>query len=250
MVVGRPHALRELKAPPDTPLRKVVVLQPPRKGQVQVRHADGDLQGLTEWISTRIIVCLWSDRKAFLRDEREETALREYSDPARREVEERALSFVLTATGEEGGFSRTWTLDRDKAERLWARAGLKDPAEREPYSYVDRDGQLHVTYQTTMKFAKAFAAAEPEPCLLYIREWEERLRAEGYQPGNSYAHSLLREWEPGMALVRAWCSQPTSDLLEKELKRVRGIAMDAIDRLESAGHKQQARRLRAALDGR
>jgi hypothetical protein len=248
IVPGKAHALRP-PAAPEASLVKVQVLLPPRRGKVRIRYLTGVEEGLEEWVPTRQLTCLWEERKAFLRDEGREAALRKVSEEARDPVEEDAISNVLTATGEETGFQRSWTLPVAKAERLWRRAGLTGEPTREPYAYVDRHGLLHLPYLAALKFAKAFAAAEPEPCDTYMREWEERLRAEGYVPGDSYAHGLLREFEAGFALVRYWMNEPVNNSLETELQRVTYIAGEAIRELEAAGQEKTARRLKRQLRG-
>jgi hypothetical protein len=164
------------------------------------------------------------------------------SESAREPVEEHAISTVLEATGESSGFIRSWELSLPEAERLWRRAGFTSEPRREPYAYIDRCGHLHLPYQAALKFAKAFAAAEPEPCNTYVREWEERLRAQGYVPGDAYAHGLLREWEPSFALVRYWMNQPINQSLEAELRGVSYIAEEAIRELEATGQEKTARR--------
>lgn len=249
IVPGKAHALRPLGQPEES-LVKVQVLLPPRRGKVRIRYLTGAEQGLEEWIPTRQLACLWKERRAFLRDEQKEAALRRVSEEARDPVEEDAISNVLTATGEETGFQRSWTLSVAKAERLWRRAGITGEPTREPYAYVDRHGMLHLPYPSALKFAKAFAGAEPEPCDTYMREWEERLRAEGYVPGDSYAHGLLREFEAGFALVRYWMNAPVNKSLETELQRVTYIAEEAIRQLEATGQEKAARRLKRQLKGR
>jgi hypothetical protein len=247
---GRLYARRD---PPNDPHRDVEKVQPvtaPRARQVKVKHVSGELDGLEEWVTTRSLLCAWGERQGFLRDERLAHDLRSASDESRTAVEEEAISHVLTATGEEGGFARTWSLSPEKARRLWQRAKLSDDPTQSAYAYIDRSGALHLSYDTALRFAQAFAAAEPEPCLLFIKEWEDRLRAEGYEPGNRYAHSLLREWAPSHALVRQWASQMDSDRLEEELERVRKVVDLAIRLLKETGAEAAARRVELALGGR
>lgn len=249
IVPGKAHAYRVPRSTANAAPVKVQVLASPRRGQVRVRHLDGELEGLEEWIKSRDMLCLWKERKAFLRDERNEDALRRVSEEARERVEEEAISNVITATGEAGGFIRSLTLSQAQAERLWARAHLPGQPHQEPYAYVDRTGRLHLPYLSALRLAKAFAAAEPEPCLLYIRQWREELRAKGYVPGESFEHEILRDFEPGFALVESWTRQGLIEPLEAELVRVRGIADRAISALADAGQKRQATSLKRSLNG-
>jgi hypothetical protein len=220
-----------------------------RARQVKVRHEDGELKGLEEWVVSNSLLCPWGERKAFLRDERAECALRQASESTRDRVEEEAISAILTATGEETGFIRTWSLPPDRANRLWNRAGLTDDPVQAAHSYLDRFGVLHLSYETSLRFAQAFAAREPEPCLLYIEEWENRLRAEGYEPGNRHAHAVLREFAPAHALIRQWAASSDVERLQKEVERLHAVVGLAVQQLEAVGADAAAKRVKRALRG-
>jgi hypothetical protein len=45
---------------------------------------------------------------------------------------EEAISTVFEATGEETGFSSVWTVDPQRAHRLWRRACLKGSPDQHP----------------------------------------------------------------------------------------------------------------------
>jgi hypothetical protein len=78
-------------------------------------------------------------------------------------VVEEAISMVFGATGEETGFVWVWTVDPQRAHRLWRRAGLDGLPDQHPLAYTDCAGQLNLPYETALPFAHAFVAAEPEP---------------------------------------------------------------------------------------
>ena len=115
---------------------------------------------------------------------------------------------------------------------------------------TDRGGQLHLPYETAFQFAQAFAAAEPEPCIHYIQEWEDRLRAEGYEPGCRVSHSVLRIMRTAHALVREWTQAGELGLLREENQRLRQVLGHAFEALRRAGNEQAANRLDHALHGR
>ncbi|HEX5493461.1 MAG TPA: hypothetical protein VFX70_02655 [Mycobacteriales bacterium] len=178
------------------------------------------------------------------------TAIKDATDRDYDSVVADAISEVLTATGEEGGFISTWSLDPDKARRLWDRAGLEGEPDDHPLAFIDRKGVPHVPYETTLSFAQAFAAAEPESVLLHIQEWEDRLRAEGYEPGNRHSHEFLRTKRPAHVLARQWAGRAEVTMLQEENDRLRRLVHQAILALTHAGDESAARRIGRGLRGR
>lgn len=249
LVTGRSYAQRAEPRNRESPLRKVVFVGPARSGKARIRHAEGELDGLEEWAPSRTLVCRWGERAAFLRDETRLAAIKEATDRHYDSVVEDAISDVLTATGEEGGFSNIWSLDPDKARRLWDRAGLDGEPDDHPLAFIDRHGTLHLPYETTLRFAQAFAAAEPESVILYIQEWEDRLRAEGYEPGNRHSHDFLRTMRPAHALARQWAGRAEVTMLREENDRLRRLVHQAISALTQAGNESAARRIERGLRG-
>jgi len=250
LVKGRNYAQRVKPTDASCPLHKVTFIGPAKAGKAKVRHADGDLGGLEEWVPTRTMMAPWGQRQAFLRDESrwnvlQQVATRDY-DP----VVEEAISTVFEATGDETGFIRVWSVDPQRAQRLWRRAGLPGGPDRHPLAYTDRHAQLNLPWETALEFAQAFAAAEPESCIHYIQEWEDRLRAEGYQPGNRVSHTHLRQMKPAHALVREWTHQGELELLRAENTRLHQLLEQALGALRRAGDEPSANRLDRALQGR
>ncbi|MEU5852254.1 hypothetical protein [Saccharopolyspora shandongensis] len=157
----------------------------------------------------------------------------------------------MTASGEYGGFVRRWDTDAASAERYWARAGLDgSPLDDHPANYRDRHGTWHLMFATALKAAQGFAAAEPDMVDLYLRGWEERLRAEGFEPGGSHAHDLLREWAPHHALARAWTQEPRGHAAEREVERLRRLVTAAVRYLREAGEDNRAAKIERGLRGR
>jgi hypothetical protein len=195
-------------------------------------------------------MCPWGDRRAFQRDESRWKALQEAAARDYDPVVDDAINTVLAATGDETGFIRVWTVDPQRAQRLWRRAGLEGSPDQHPLAYTDRRGQLNLPYETALQFAQAFAAAEPEPCIHYVQESEDHLRAEGYEPGRRVSHSVLRTVRPAHALVREWSQAGELGLLREENQRLRQVLGHAIEALRRAGDEQSASRLDRALHGR
>lgn len=69
LVKGRKYALRPQGSGRGDPLVMTRVVGPARGRQCRIRYEDGELQGLEEWVQTRLLVCAWGERKAYLRDE-------------------------------------------------------------------------------------------------------------------------------------------------------------------------------------
>jgi hypothetical protein len=107
----------------------------------------------------------------------------------------------------------------------------------------------HLSFATAVKAAEAFAAAEPEMVDLYLRGWEERLKAEGFEPGGSHAHGLLREWAPSHALARAWSQVPRGHAAEQEIERLRRLVVTAVRYLRESGEDGKAAKIERGLHG-
>jgi hypothetical protein len=249
LAVGADYAHRPKPQDGGCGLQRVTFIGPARAGKAKIRHRQSNLDGLEEWVRTRSLMCSWADCRAFLRDESRQAALQHAAIRDQDPVVEEAISAVFEATGDESGFIRVWIVSPERARRLWRRAGLPGMPDHDPLAYTDRHGQMNLPYETALEFARAFAAAEPEPCIHYIQEWEDRLRAEGYEPGQRYRHSFLRELRPAHALVREWTRAGDLALLGKENTRLRRLVSEAAGALRQAGHEQQANHIDRALHG-
>jgi len=165
-------------------------------------------------------------------------------------VYEEAISEVMTASGEYGGFLKSWTTDPASAERFWSRARLSgSPLDHDGVNFVDRNGQWHLSFATATRACQAFAAAEPDLVDLCLRDWEDRLRAEGFEPGNRQSHELLRRWAPAHALARSWCAERQRTAAEQEVERLQRLVREAVRLLEAAGDDRGARRIERGLRG-
>src|SRR6266571_3425251 len=102
-----------------------------------IRFEDEPHPGLEEYVSTRQIICAWSDRKTILRDEEREARLAEYEKSHDDKALRYAVDAVLTATGEPGcGYHQA------ELQRILDRAGVQTaPADLHPVGFIDRYGQ-------------------------------------------------------------------------------------------------------------
>jgi hypothetical protein len=70
LVGGMTYALRQAgQAAGDTAFIKVSYVGPCRGRQARIPHETGGVEGLVEWLPTRLIVGCWTERKALQKDE-------------------------------------------------------------------------------------------------------------------------------------------------------------------------------------
>lgn len=89
---GHDYAQRAKPVDAACPLLKVTFIGPARAGKAKIRHADGDLGGLEEWVPTRTLMAPWGQRQAFLRDESKWNTLQEAAARDYDSVVEEAIS--------------------------------------------------------------------------------------------------------------------------------------------------------------
>lgn len=247
---GRHYAFRHPPTRHDVVPIKVRIVGPARRGKVRARYESGELAGLEEWLPTRDLICSWGEVRAYVRDEKRLKALQDASASERVEVVEAAINCVLAATGEDEFIvNGIWQLPLECARRLWSRAAMPDDPAEESLAFVTRHGHLTLPYMAAYRFAVAFAAKEPEPCLMEVATEEDRYRAEGYTPGQRYMHQLFIERSPSWALVRQWASQSYRDLLAEQVRRLSTVLDQAISTLEALGAIREANHLRRAQHG-
>lgn len=110
---------------------------------------------------------------------------------------------------------------------------------------------MHLPLDAVVAVARAFAAAEPQTVIGYLDDSEEELRLKGNLPGERWYHQYLRELSPGFALARQWAGlEQESEMLRKEIARLRGLLSGAAYDLKGAGQDRKASRLLRALEGR
>lgn len=98
-------------------------------------------------------------------------------------VRDHAVSAVMTASGEYGGYLRRWDTSPAEAERFWSRGGLERTAlAYDPLNYCDRHGRWQLSFATALVACEAFARAEPELLDVYLRGWENKFKAKASSP--------------------------------------------------------------------
>lgn len=250
LVIGRGYAYRASGRRDDLDFVKVKVLGPFRGARGRIQYQEGGLAGLAEWVRTVQIVCRWGDRKAFIRDTQQAQRLAAADARVWDNVIAEAIDSVITASGEFNGFLRRWDTDPAPAMRLWSRGHLEgSPLEFDPMNFADRSGVWHLSFTTAEKASQAFAAAEPDLVELYLRRWEDRLKAQGFQPGIRHAHDVLRQWAPQIALARSWTQSQAVKTLDDEVQRLQRVVNEAIGLLRRAGDERGAARIERALGG-
>jgi hypothetical protein len=209
---------------------------------------------LEEYVSTRQLVVSWPEAQSFLQDEKRQAQVAEECRRTSERVLGQAASEVLGASGERAaalGHNGYLLMPEDELQRIMKRAGMSGrPQDLHRLGFRDRVGNVHLPFQASVTLAQAFAAAEPETVLIDIDDCGERLRAGGYAPGDRYQHQQLRNYQPAFAVARQWAGlEHQTEILRKEIGRLRGLVSQAAHELRRVGQDQKARRLLRAVDG-
>ena len=253
LVEGRLHGYRQ-KRGRDSPFRKVKLLSKVgRNGAIKARFEDDPDRGLEEHVRTRQIVVLWSERRAFLRDEARTKRLEAYAVDNRDSAIEEAVITVLASSGEPSasGGQGVVLMPESEIEWIMRRAHLEGrAADLHHLGFRDRHGEVHVPLEAGAIPARAFAAAEPTTVLMYVHDREEELRIRGNAPGQRYVHNVLRIYLPGFACARQWArAKQEVELLQQEVAHLRGLVSMAACDLKALGAEAKHRNLLRALDG-
>lgn len=227
-----------------------------RAGRCKVRHLDGELEGLEEFVHTRHLRCPWKYWPRIERDEQRElelidaTGATEALDLTVVEAAEQ----VLRATGEDlwidyhRGYTRCF--NEAALARVAARAGVESsPWQRGP-AFKDRRDARFVPNVALVDLAMAFAQAEPETVHLYLDTEEKRLTQEGYALGETRAHEKLLRSKPAFSVARQWSGGAQENkYLREELRRTQELLRRAINGLKECGAIQKARYLEREFEG-
>jgi len=234
---------------------------PNRKGhtKVKVRHVEGELTGLEEFVHATHLRCRWKDWSKVERDEREELAFYERmeDEDGIEGVIAKAVSDVLVSSGEDlwvydhTTYSRVYAHSVAGLERVADRAGVTDRPWRGRPCFKNRDGDIYMPNRMLLDVALAFAQAEPETVNLYLDTEEQELLQEGYATGKRYLHKWALEKKPAWALARSWTiKEGARDHLLEEMERLRSLLRQAVSELRDAGKDRVAARLERALAGK
>lgn len=250
---GKHYAIREHAG---DELQHVKILELVRSGKWRAEWVEPN-PGLVDYLRSRDVVVEWSDRRAFLRDERSAQALAasiERSEfPGDQHPLDLAVSLVLDASGERSVYAHKGVLhfERDAIERVAARAGIDVP--EHPVGYRDRHGQHYLPWSCALELAEAFARREPttvlDPIDAQEREWSMRSR----QPGEKHLVSLLTEYRAAWATVRQWASHDAAVAMREErIRQLEELLTSVMWDLRRPGDDREriAARVERALRGR
>jgi hypothetical protein len=233
---------------PGTPLHEVVLVDGKLRGRtVEVVFVES---GLRMFVHQARLVCLWSARKTFLRDEARFQRLKaDWAEKFDSAIDD-AMNTVLKATGEANGTWIGWTDPIPKLQRLWSRAGLEGVPWAHDLAYKG-DGYGTLPWDETLRFCLAFCTREPAVVLAVVEQRRLEYEAQARMPGERIYYTFLRAHGPGDALIHQWCGgEQERALVLKEEKRLRHLLSMALSALDAAGDTKSVRRIETALRGR
>lgn len=226
-----------------------------RAARCKVRHLEGELEGLEEFVHATHLRCPWREWHKVERDERNEQRLIEYVE-ALEELQPaviEAAKEVLASTGEDlwieehRGYSR-WNEDA-ALRRVAGRAGLEGAPWRMAPAFKDRRGVWFIPNGVLVDLACAFAKVEPETVHLRLDVEEQRLVREGFVLDELAAHERLLRSKPAFAVARQWAGGVQDHhYLREELKRTQTLLRRAIQGLRECGADGKARLLERELE--
>ncbi len=209
--------------------------------------------GLVHYAESAKLVCLWKERKAFLKEEENrEQILKRNTEQGYSEDSPlaNALYEVFENVGEGGVsfYKGVLRCSPDAIDRVRTRAAMK-PGQNSPYGYTDRQGTLHLPSEEALELAQRFCAAEPTTVLAAVEAAERKWAREARTPGDEYMVPLLNEFRASWALIRQWTGHdPAIAQREAEIQMLDRLVWDAIYALQKAGADSEAARLRRALE--
>lgn len=256
---GAHWAYREKRAL-GTPASKVQLVMwvptkpPSRKApQVKIRHVDGDLTGMEEFVSPSRLFCPWKDWARLLKWEQSERHLGEYASD---QCPDKALiDAAKAAFGASGGDiyvddirGYTRRIDVDALARVAKRAGW--PPERTPWhqrpNFV-RDGDAFIANHHLVELAHDFAEHEPDAITMHVDAEEAEYRERGFRD-DRFWHELLLKDGPGHSIVRDWAGTTARTSLAQEVRGLRGLVFEALNALRKAGASKEADKIQRKLD--
>ena len=227
-----------------------------RTARCKVRHVEGELEGLEEFVHATHLRCPWRDWPKVVRDERNELELIEATERADRlaPVVLDAAKGVLYATGEDlwieehRGYTR-WNEDA-ALERVGVRARIEDAPWRLYPAFKSRSGVTFIPNKVLVDLAIAFAQVEPQSVHLHLDTQEQKLLREGFVSGTISAHEELLRSKPAFAIARQWAGGALENrYLREELQRTQELLRRAIHGLKDCGAIQRARYIERELEG-
>ena len=154
------------------------------------------------------LVALWKEHRAFLKEEENETRLKEENERNGYRNDspsiDRAMYEVFESVADGVNYYRgTLSGEPEAIARVKARAGA-DPNKQSPFGYVDRGGKLRLPFGDAVDLAGALCGAEPSTVLIKVEGTERDWGQEARTPSEGYMIGLLNEYRAAWALIRQW----------------------------------------------
>lgn len=244
------YAFRE-KRVAGGPIERVRVLEHIRGNKWKTEWLEPN-PGLVHYVESGQLLCLWKERKAFLKEEESRERLVKHNDEqgySENSPIAHALYQVFESVGESelSFYKGVLRASPEALDRVRTRTGMK-AGTNSRYAYADRRGKLQLPFDEALELARNFCAAEPSAVLVGVesreREWAEKART----PGEEYMVPLLNEYRAAWALVRQWTGHdPAIAAREATIQKLERLVWDAIYALQKGGLDSEAARLRRAI---
>jgi hypothetical protein len=251
LIPGQEYAFRE-KRIVGSPLHRVKLLEHVRGRKWKARWIKPN-PNLIDYLSTEQVMVPWKDQAAFLKEERDRESMRRHNlklgFSASSPISE-AVDSVISSVGDDvrfndGNLSGT----RDQFERLKGRAGLENlQLDEIPPRYLDRQGRLHLPFETALELARAFCMTEPGTPLTNVEATERNWSLTATRPNGEYIIPLLNHHRASWALIRQWCGQDAAIATrENRIAELERLVWDAVYVLQKAGLDGEANKLRRTI---
>lgn len=163
----RQYAIRE-RVSIGEPLQRVEVIEHARGTKWKVRFLDEPNPGLVDYVTSKQIICTWTDRRKYTRDEERLAALEALDGNVwDGHPREQAVSLVLLSTGERGAevYRGRLSITPDRLQRIMARAGLEGTvSDLDPMAFVDRHGEVQVPFRGAERSRPGVRGCGAEDC--------------------------------------------------------------------------------------
>ena len=246
---GDEYAVREKRGVVG-PLERVRIVAHVRGNKWKAEWIEPN-PGLVHYVESGQLVSAWRDRKAFLKEEEQQTRLQRQNDQdgyRKDSPVDRAMYCVFENLGDEVQYyNGVLSGSVEAVTRVKERARV-DVNKRSPYAYVDRAGRMQLPFGDAVALARALCAAEPTRFLMDAEATERKWSREARMPGEEYVMELLNDFGAAWALIRQWAGhEPAVAQREAEIQRLERLVYDAIYALQKAGLDREAARFRRAL---
>src|SRR5271155_2023335 len=250
--LGKDYAYRE-KRILFVPFQRVKIIEFIRKSKWKAKWVNTN-PGLIDYVDSNQLIVAWAEQRAYLKEEENEQKICAYNIKAGYKSKSpitSALEDVFSSVGEDIQFTNGCLVGQpDAINRLRARAGVKLKNESY-YSYVARNGNLHIPFDEAFDLGKNFAALEPSTVLVSIESTEREWAQTASRPGGDYLISLLNEYRAAWAIVRQWTGHDAAIAQrEADIQKLERLVWDAIYALQGAKLDDVAARLRRVIDRR